>query len=83
MALLIVNQEIGATAWLQIATCVTRDAHRKTVSGAAASEEEYVIAKQDGARAKLDALNLDLIDVKKFAPYFLINVSLSKQNVSP
>ena len=38
------------------------------MSGAAASEEEYVIAKQDGARAKLDALNLDLIDVKKFAP---------------
>ena len=39
------------------------------------SEEEHVFAKLCGARAKLDALNMDLINVRKFAHYFPINVS--------
>ena len=37
-------------------------------------EKKHVAAEHYGARAKLDALNLDLIDVKKFAHYFPINV---------
>ena len=38
------------------------------------NQEKHVAAEHYGARAKLDALNLDLIDVKKFAHYFPINV---------
>ena len=39
------------------------------------NQERSANAKLYGARAKLDALNLDLNDVKKFAQYFPINVS--------
>ena len=39
------------------------------------NQEKGVAAEHYGARAKLDALNLDLIDVRKFAQYFPINVS--------
>ena len=38
------------------------------------NQEKGATAEHYGARAKLDALNLDLIDVKKFAHYFPINV---------
>ena len=41
-------------------------------------EIKHVAAEHYGARAKLDALNLDLIDVKKFAQYFPINVFSKK-----
>ena len=39
------------------------------------NQEKGVAAEHYGARAKSDALNLDLIDVRKFAQYFPINVS--------
>ena len=38
------------------------------------NQEKGATAEHYGARAKLDALNMDLINVRKFAHYFPINV---------
>ena len=60
---MVLNHELGATARLQIATCVTLAAQMKTVLSAT-DTERYVGAEHLGATASWDALDLDLKDVK-------------------
>ena len=60
---MVLNHELGATARLQIATCVTLAAQMKTLLSAT-DTERYVGAEHLGATASWDALDLDLKDVK-------------------
>ena len=60
---MVLNQELGATARLQIVTGVTLDAQRKTLQNATECEAT-VGAEQLGAGVNLGALDLDLKGVK-------------------
>ena len=60
---MVLNHELGATARLQIVTCVTLDAQMKTLLSAT-DTERYVGAEHLGATASWGALDLDLKNVK-------------------
>ena len=66
LKMVLVEEEIGASAKLQIVTRVTLDVQMKTVRSATITVCVIVIAKQLGVTVPLFALNLDLKDVKCF-----------------
>ena len=66
LKMVLVEEEIGASAKLQIVTRVTLDVQMKTVRSATNTVCSIVIAEQLDATVPLFALTLDLKDVKCF-----------------